>query len=118
MYRAVVRGVATELEQLVKFLNDRYADDVFNRVDFNEVRRFAATCSTGCDIDVTGDVAPIEAHEGYISGLAQLAADAAATRTQDPRRGVRTATPPGLWFGNEEAAVGEHDTPWPLTPKQ
>ena len=118
MYRAVVRGVANELEQLVTFLNDRYADDVFNRVDFNEVRRFAATCSTGCDIDVTGNVEPIEAHEGYVSGLAQLAADAAALRVREPRGGVRTPTPPGLWFGNEDAVVGEHDTPWPLTPKQ
>ena len=98
MYRAVVRGVANELEQLVKFLNDRYADDVFNRVDFNEGRRFAATCSKGCDIDVTGDVAPIEAHEGFISGLAQLAADEAVARVEDGR-GVRTQTPPGRWAG-------------------
>lgn len=118
MYRAVVRGVANELEQLVQFLNDRYADDVFNRVDFNEVRRFAATCSTGCDIDLPGGVSPLESHEGFVSGLAQLAVDAASTRVPDPRRGPRTPTPPGLWFGNEDAVVSERDTPWPLTPKQ
>jgi hypothetical protein len=118
MYRAVVRGVANELEQLVRFLNDRYADDVFNRVDFNEVRRFAATCSTGCDIDLPGGVSPLESHEGFVSGLAQLAVDAASTRVPDPRRGPRTPTPPGLWFGNEDAVVSERDTPWPLTPKQ
>ena len=119
MYRAVVRGVANEVESLVEFLNRRYAaDDTFNRVDFNDVRRLAATCSTGCDIDRSGDVPSIETHEGFTSGLAQLAADADDRRLHDPQRGPRAAVPPGIWFGNDRAAVSEQETPWPLTPKQ
>lgn len=77
MYRAVTRGVANELESLVDFLNGEYAGDDFNRVDFQEVRRLAATCSTGCDIDESGEVPPVEAHEGFISGLTQVALETA-----------------------------------------
>ena len=119
MYRAVVRGVANELEQLVQFLNERYADDVFNRVDFNEVRRFAATCSTGCDIDVPGDVSPIESHEGFVSGLAQLAADAAAMRAC-AIRGVDHARRRRRASGSatRTPSSSEQETPWPLTPRQ
>jgi UDP-N-acetyl-D-mannosaminuronic acid dehydrogenase len=117
MYRAVVRGVANEVETLVGFLNARYAEDEFNSVDVNDVRRLAATCSTGCEIDRPGEVPAVEAHEGFVSGLAQLAVDAAAARAHDPRRGPRESVPPGIWFGNEDAAVAS-DTPWPLTPNQ
>ena len=117
MYRAVVRGVANEVESLVGFLNARYAEDEFNSVDVNDVRRLASTCSTGCDVDRPGEVPAVEAHEGFVSGLAQLAVDAAAARAQDPRRRPRESVPPGLWFGNEDAVVAS-DTPWPLTPNQ
>jgi len=117
MYRAVVRGVANEVESLVGFLNARYAEDEFNSVDVNDVRRLASTCSTGCDVDRPGEVPAVEAHEGFVSGLAQLAVDAAAARAQDPRRRPRESVPPGIWFGNEDAVVAS-DTPWPLTPNQ
>jgi hypothetical protein len=116
MYRAVVRGVANEVESLVRFLNVRYAADEFNRVDINDVRRLAATCSTGCDLDWPGEIPPIEAHDGFVSGLAQLSVDAAEARFADPRRGPRERVPPGIWFGNEDAIVAA-ETPWPLTPK-
>ena len=117
MYRAVVRGVANEVESLVGFLNARYAEDEFNSVDVNDVRRLASTCSTGCDVDRPGEVPAVEAHEGFVSGLAQLAVDAAAARAQDPRRRPRESVPQGIWFGNEDAVVAS-DTPWPLTPNQ
>lgn len=77
MYRAVIRGVANEVETLVDFLNRRYAADDFNRVGFQEVRRLAATCSTGCDIDWSGSVPPVESHKGFVSGLARIATDSA-----------------------------------------
>jgi hypothetical protein len=115
MYRAIARGVANELESVVACLNSRYADDAFNRVDLGEVLRLASTCETGCPIGDPGPVEPVESHEGYVSGLAQLAADASPSRHPrvKPER-----VPAGLWFGNEDAVVPERDTPWPLTPLQ
>lgn len=49
-FRQVELGVARELQQLTASLNEAYADSVFNRADFAEVRRLAGTCTTGCDI--------------------------------------------------------------------
>lgn len=118
MYRAVVRGVANEVESLVRFLNVRYAETLFQRVDFEEVRRLAATCSTGCDIDHAGRVEPVESHGGFVSGLAQLAVDASATHATGSPRAPAEPVPPGIWFGNEDAVVTDQDTPWPLTPLQ
>jgi hypothetical protein len=117
MYHAVSRGVSNELTSLVGFLNDRYAQDTFNRVDESEVRALAATNALGCNIDEPGAIEPIEPCDGFISGLAQLAVDAVPA----PDRRVRILperVPAGLWFGNEDALVPETDTPWPLTPNQ
>jgi UDP-N-acetyl-D-mannosaminuronic acid dehydrogenase len=47
-FRTMEHGVANELRDLIEFLNDRYAVGDFNRVDFEQVRRLAATCGTGC----------------------------------------------------------------------
>lgn len=47
---AMERGLAHEVQALVRFLNERYAADAFSRVAFDEVRRIAATCVTGCAI--------------------------------------------------------------------
>ena len=103
----------------MRFLNRRFADDDFNRIDVNEVRRLAATCSTGCDIDAFGEVGEIEGHNGFVSGLAQLAADAAPARARAARQPLATTrVPAGLWFGNEDSVVGDRETPWPLTPKE
>jgi UDP-N-acetyl-D-mannosaminuronic acid dehydrogenase len=55
-FRAVERGVANEVAHLGAFLSDRYADDDWNRVSPDEVRRLAATCVTGCDIPAAGRV--------------------------------------------------------------
>jgi nucleotide sugar dehydrogenase len=117
MYRAVSRGIANELESVVRFLNARFAEDAFHRVDFDDVRRLAATSFTGCRVEEPGPLDAIMPHEGFVSGLAQLAADAEVAGTPDPRRGPSAHAPAGLWFGNEEAVVST-DTPWPLTPRQ
>lgn len=116
MYRALARGMANEVDSLVRFYNGRYADDVFSHVDAGDVRRLASSYLT-LGIDEPGDVPPVEAHNGFVSGLAQLAVDASRTRTPDPRRGPPEPVPPGIWFGNEDAVVAA-DTPWPLTPLQ
>ena len=49
-FRAMEQGVANEVEGIVEFLNERYATDPFNRVEFGKVRELARTCVTGCEI--------------------------------------------------------------------
>jgi hypothetical protein len=116
-YRAVARGVANEVDALVKFLNARYGDSTFTVVDSDEVRRLAGTTWCECRLERAGDIRRVPDHEGFVSGLAQLALDA-APRGLRSRRVPAEHVPPGLWFGNDQAMVTERDTPWPLTPKQ
>ena len=117
MYRAVARGVANEVDALVRFLNSRYSDGAFINVDGAEVRRLAATSWCECRLERPGDIRNVPEYDGFMSGLTQLAIDAApqgARLRQVPPEHV----PPGIWFGNEQAMVAERETPWPLTPKQ
>lgn len=117
MFRAVARGVANETDALVRFLDARYGDGAFNTVDSAEVRRLAATGWCQCRLERPGDIRGVQEHEGFISGLTQLAIAAAPRGTRRPLVPLERV-PPGLWFGNEEAAVGDRETPWPLTPFQ
>jgi UDP-N-acetyl-D-mannosaminuronic acid dehydrogenase len=73
-FRTVERGVANEVAELVAFLSDRYASDVWNRVALDEVRRLAATCVTGCDIAEPGPVVVSDAVETLGSSLVARAA--------------------------------------------
>ena len=117
MYRAVARGVANEVDALVRFLNAHYSDGAFINVDTSDVRRLAATSWCECRLERPGDIRHVPEYDGFMSGLAQLAIDAApqgARLRQVPPEHV----PPGIWFGNEQAMVAERETPWPLTPKQ
>ena len=67
-FRAMERGVANEVAALADFLNARYAAEEFNRVRFDEVRRLADTCPTGCAIAAAG---PIDAVDlSVVPGLA------------------------------------------------
>jgi UDP-N-acetyl-D-mannosaminuronic acid dehydrogenase len=59
---AMERGLAHEVRALVSFLNERYAADEFSRVQFDEVRRIAATCVTGCAIPAA---TPVDAPAPY-----------------------------------------------------
>lgn len=76
-FRAVERGVANEVEALVGFLNQHFITDDFNRVDFAEVRRLAATCGTGCAIVEAGGAPRPPAPGGFRSALASLGSDSA-----------------------------------------
>jgi UDP-N-acetyl-D-mannosaminuronic acid dehydrogenase len=49
-FRAMEDGVADEVAAVCDFLNAHFAHEDFNRVRFEEVRRLAATCPTGCAI--------------------------------------------------------------------
>ena len=73
-FRVVETGVGNEVDALVRFLNQSYAVNEFNRVQFTEVQRIAGTCVTGCDIASPGLVALPNAVDGFSSGLASIAA--------------------------------------------
>jgi UDP-N-acetyl-D-mannosaminuronic acid dehydrogenase len=68
-FKAVERGVANELSSLIDFLNESYAETPFERIDFREVQRLAATCDTGCAIVDPGPVEAIAATKGLVSRL-------------------------------------------------
>jgi UDP-N-acetyl-D-mannosaminuronic acid dehydrogenase len=72
-FRAVERGVANELRELIEFLNDRYAADAFNKVRFGDAQRLAGTCVTGCAIVDPGPVAPVHPGPGLKSSLVHRA---------------------------------------------
>lgn len=81
-FQSMERGLTNEVIELIDFLNDSYATDAFNRVDFAEVQRLARTCVTGCDLV---DPAPIDdscSYDGFSSRLADLARAAAGTARQ------------------------------------
>ena len=67
------RGVANELKAFIDFANHRYAEDDFNRIDFDEVRRIAGTCVTGCDIVEPGPIESIPEYNGFVPRLAKAA---------------------------------------------
>lgn len=73
-FEAVERGVANEVRSLLEFLNDSYAVTSFERVDFREVQRLAATCGTGCRIADSGSVTPMPQTGGFRSRLVGRAA--------------------------------------------
>ena len=68
-FKAVELGVANELRSVIEFLNRSYATSEFERVDFREVQRLAATCSTGCHIVDPAPVRPLPATESFPSRL-------------------------------------------------
>jgi len=70
-FRAVEAAVADEVAQLCEWLNRHYAVGEFNRVEFGEVRRIAATCPTGCAIVEQGRARTVA---GFASGLVERAA--------------------------------------------
>jgi UDP-N-acetyl-D-mannosaminuronic acid dehydrogenase len=71
-FRAVETGAGNEVAELVRFLNDRYAATPFNKVQFSEVQRIAATCPTGCTIVDTGAALP-PPESGFRSQLVRRA---------------------------------------------
>jgi UDP-N-acetyl-D-mannosaminuronic acid dehydrogenase len=77
-FQAVERGVANEVLSLVEFLNARYADGPFNRVRFDDVRRIAGTCVTGCRVAEPSPAGPPVDWFSFESRLADVAAGAGA----------------------------------------
>ncbi len=72
-FRAVELGVANELHSVVDFLNQSYAPTDFEKVNFAEVQRLAATCGTGCRIVDPAPVDPLPPMMGLTSRLVSRA---------------------------------------------
>jgi hypothetical protein len=72
-FQAVQRGFANELQYLINFINDRYAPDEFNRVDFRNVQKIAGTCVTGCRILDPGAVIPVRRFGHFLPRLVACA---------------------------------------------
>ncbi len=80
-FHVVESGLANEVAGLVGFLNERYADGVFNRLRFDEVRRIAGTCVTGCRIAEPRTGLRTPSWDGFTPQLADLAAGASSGAT-------------------------------------
>jgi UDP-N-acetyl-D-mannosaminuronic acid dehydrogenase len=72
-FRTVEHGFARELNDIIKFLNDRYALDEFNKVSYMEVQRLAGTCSTGCRLVAPIFTDALEPFDGFLPTLVEFA---------------------------------------------
>lgn len=86
-FRAMERGLANELLLTVRFLNERYAADEYNRATLEEVRQLAGTCVTGCAIAEPGPVYQIAGHDGWVPSLVRIAVRAGRRRRFSDRLG-------------------------------
>lgn len=75
-FRVMERGLANEVMAICSFLNGKYAKTPFNKVDFAEVQRLAASCSTGCVIANTGPIDKMPDYNGKVLRLVKNAFDA------------------------------------------
>ena len=66
-------GFANEIDSFIRFANDRYALDEFNRADFEKVKAIAETCTTGCLLAGPGPVEEPARWDGFSSRLVQKA---------------------------------------------
>jgi UDP-N-acetyl-D-mannosaminuronic acid dehydrogenase len=79
-FKTVELGIANELQRLTHFLNESYAGDTFNRLDFHEVQRLARTCLTGCRIPDPAPVTHLPLLNGFFSRLAKRALESSSQR--------------------------------------
>jgi len=72
-FRAMETGFANEIDSFIRFANDCYALDEFNRADFEKVKAIAETCTTGCLLAGPGPVEEPAGWDGFSSRLVQKA---------------------------------------------
>lgn len=72
-FLAMEKGLANEVNALIGFLNDHYAKDEFNRVQFETVQALAASCNTGCVIVDSGPISTSATYRGFTSALVECA---------------------------------------------
>lgn len=83
-FRIMECGVANELQGLIRFFNERYAGDDFNKIDFKEVQRIAGTCVTGCAIVDPAIIENAPVYRGFSPRLAQRAKNTALNSHNNP----------------------------------
>ena len=72
-FRAMEKGLALELNNLINFYNENYAHDEFNKVNFADVQYLARTCSTGCEIANPEKTDTLPVYNGFTPELSKLA---------------------------------------------
>jgi UDP-N-acetyl-D-mannosaminuronic acid dehydrogenase len=75
-FRTLEAGLANEVHALCHFLNNRFANNDFNKIKFKEVQTLAGSCSTGCVIANVGKIEYIPVYKNFFSQLAQDAFEA------------------------------------------
>ena len=75
-FKIVETGTANEVQALVDFLNENYADGNFNKVEFKTVQELAGSCSTGCNIANTGNIEAYILYDGFKSSLVSFSENA------------------------------------------
>lgn len=75
-FKVIERGIANEVLSLVEFLNENYASDAFNEIEFEQIQQLAGTCPTGCRIVDAAPVDALPSYHGFASRLVQCAYNA------------------------------------------
>ncbi|MCB0651087.1 MAG: nucleotide sugar dehydrogenase [Saprospiraceae bacterium] len=73
-FKIVEKGCSNEVVQTIQFLNDHFVTESYNKADFKNIRKLAASCNTACDLVPPGPVAPLHDYRGFIPLLALCAA--------------------------------------------
>ena len=58
-------GVANEVQMICNFLNDNFVDTDYNKINFKDVQKLAASCSTGCMIVNPGAIDKLLDYKGF-----------------------------------------------------
>ncbi len=75
-FMIVEKGVANEVQALIDFLNSKYADGNFNKVEFKTIQKLAGSCNTGCTIEDTGIIETYISYDGFKSSLVTFSENA------------------------------------------
>ena len=70
-FTSMEHALGNELLDLIKFYNDNFAHDEYNKVEYKEVQRLARTCSTGCNIVDPEPITIIPQYHGFSTRLLQ-----------------------------------------------
>lgn len=72
-FKIVEIGFANEINNLVEFFNNQYAENNFDLIEFNKVQELAVTCGTGCELVNPEKINTIPEFDGFKSKLVEIA---------------------------------------------
>jgi UDP-N-acetyl-D-mannosaminuronic acid dehydrogenase len=72
-FRAVEQAAANEVGDVCELLNEYYAENADDAIEFEVVQLLARTCATGCNIVDRGPIATLGPESGFVSRLATRA---------------------------------------------